>query len=137
MGEVFRARQLSRSRPVAIKMISANNAVGDKAGDYFRREIEVLRDLLMPGGQCHPSIVAFYEIYEVDSQFQLIMEYVDGKNALDWTQGARKALADRQCRPDRPSPSLCARIRSFERIRAPRRQALQPAGLWARCTGRA
>jgi eukaryotic-like serine/threonine-protein kinase len=84
MGEVFRARQLSRGRPVAIKMISANNAVGEKAGDYFRREIEVLRDLLMPGGQCHPSIVAFYEIYEVDSQIQLVMEYVDGKNALDW-----------------------------------------------------
>jgi eukaryotic-like serine/threonine-protein kinase len=92
MGEVFRARQLSRSRPVAIKMISANNAVGDKAGHYFRREIEVLRDLLMPGGQCHPSIVAFYEIYEVDSQFQLIMEYVDGKNALDWTKELGKPL---------------------------------------------
>ena len=41
----------------------------------------------MPGGQCHPSIVAFYEIYEVDSQFQLVMEYVDGKNALDWIKG--------------------------------------------------
>ncbi len=67
MGEVFRARQLSRGRPVAIKMISANNALGEKASGYFRREIEVLRDLLMPGGQCHPSIVAFYEIYEVES----------------------------------------------------------------------
>ena len=92
MGEVFRARQLSRNRPVAIKMISANNAVGDKASDYFRREIEVLRDLLMPSGQCHPSIVAFYEIYEIDSQFQLVMEYVDGKNALDWIKGLEKPL---------------------------------------------
>ena len=92
MGEVFRARQLSRGRPVAIKMISANNAVGDKASDYFRREIEVLRDLLMPGGQSHHSIVAFYEIYEVDSQFQLVMEYVDGKTALDWIKGLEKPL---------------------------------------------
>ena len=63
MGEVFRARQLSKKRPVAIKMISANSTIGDKASGYFRREIEVLRDLLMPSGQCHPSIVAFYEIY--------------------------------------------------------------------------
>jgi serine/threonine-protein kinase len=86
MGEVFRARQLSRNRPVAIKMISANSALGEKATRYFRREIEVLRDLLKPGGWCHPGIVAFYEIYEVDSQFQLVMEYVDGKNALDWTK---------------------------------------------------
>jgi serine/threonine-protein kinase len=84
MGEVFRARQLSRGRPVAIKMMSANCAAGDKASGYFRREIEVLRDLLMPGGQCHPSIVAFYELYRIDSQFQLVMEYVDGKNALEW-----------------------------------------------------
>jgi hypothetical protein len=89
MGEVFRARQLSRNRPVAIKMMSANSTVGEKANGYFRREIEVLRDLLMTGGQSHPSIVAFYEIYEIDSQFQLVMEYVDGKNALEWTRALK------------------------------------------------
>jgi serine/threonine-protein kinase len=92
MGEVFRARQLSRNRPVAIKMISGNSALGEKASRYFRREIEVLRDLLKPGGWCHPGIVAFYEIYEVDSQFQLVMEYVDGRNALDWIKGFDRAL---------------------------------------------
>jgi serine/threonine-protein kinase len=89
MGEVFRARQLSKNRPVAIKMMSANSTAGEKANGYFQREIEVLRDLLMPGGQCHPSIVAFYEIYEIDSQFQLVMEYVDGKNALEWTRALK------------------------------------------------
>jgi eukaryotic-like serine/threonine-protein kinase len=92
MGEVFRARQLSRNRPVAIKMISANSAVGEKANGYFRREIEVLRDLLMPSGQIHPSIVAFYELYEIDTQYQLVMEYVDGKNALDWTRALGRPL---------------------------------------------
>ena len=46
----------------------------------------------MPSGQCHPSIVAFYEIFEVDSQFQLVMEYVDGKNALEWVKGLDKPL---------------------------------------------
>ena len=92
MGEVFRARQLSRGRPIAIKMISAHTAVGNKASLYFRREIEVLRDLLMPSGRCHPSIVAFYEIFEIDSQIQLVMEYVDGKNALEWIKGIEKPL---------------------------------------------
>jgi serine/threonine-protein kinase len=86
MGEVFRARQLSKNRPVAIKMMSANNVTGEKANGYFRREIEVLRDLLMPGGQSHPSIVAFYELFEIDEQFQLVMEYVDGRNALEWAK---------------------------------------------------
>ncbi len=46
----------------------------------------------MPSGQCHPSIVAFYEIFEIDSQIQLVMEYVDGKNALEWIKGLEKPL---------------------------------------------
>ena len=35
MGEVFRAWQLSKNRRVAIKMISSNSSMGDKARDYF------------------------------------------------------------------------------------------------------
>jgi hypothetical protein len=93
MGEVYRARQLSKNRPVAIKMMSANCTIGEKANGYFQREIEVLRDLLMPGGQGHPSIVAFYEIYEIEGQFQLVMEYVDGKNALEWTKALKGPLS--------------------------------------------
>jgi serine/threonine-protein kinase len=92
MGEVFRARQLSQNRPVAIKMISSSSQLGDKARGYFRREIEVLRDLLMPGGKSHPTIVAFYELLEIDVQFQLVMEYVDGKNALEWIKGLGQPL---------------------------------------------
>ena len=33
--------------------------------------MEVLKNLLMPTGQCHPNIVAFYDIFEIDGQFQL------------------------------------------------------------------
>jgi eukaryotic-like serine/threonine-protein kinase len=92
MGEVFRARQLSRNRPVAIKMMSSHSQMGTKASTYFKREIKVLRDLLMPGGKGHHSIVAFYELFEIDSQFQLVMEYVDGKNALDWLKDLNRPL---------------------------------------------
>src|ERR1035437_2080797 len=52
----------------------------------------VLRDLLMPGGQCHPNVVAFYDIFEIDGQFQLVMEYVPGKNALEWVTGLSSPL---------------------------------------------
>jgi serine/threonine-protein kinase len=93
MGEVFRARQLSKARPVAIKMLSSNSAVGEKANGYFRREIVVLRDLLMADGQCHPSIVAFYDLFEIDSQYHLVMEYVDGKNALEWIRALKEPLS--------------------------------------------
>ncbi len=97
MGEVFRARQISKNRRVAIKMISPSNSAAEKVRHYFRREMGVLRDLLMPGGNGHPNIVSFYDIFEVDGQFQLIMEYVDGKDALDWIRGL-----------DRPLPSASA-----------------------------
>lgn len=87
MGEVFLARELTTNRPVAIKMMVSTGAASEKAKEYFRREMTVLRDLLMPGGQCHPNVVAFYDIYDIDGQFQLVMEYVPGKNALEWVAG--------------------------------------------------
>ena len=52
MGQVYRARQISRNRRVAIKMMIANSTAGEKAMNYFHREIHALRDMLMPGGKC-------------------------------------------------------------------------------------
>jgi len=86
MGEVYLARQLSTNRPVAIKLMASTGGSDEKAKEYFRREMAVLKDLLMADGQCHPNVVAFYEIFEVDGQFQLVMEYVPGRNALEWVR---------------------------------------------------
>jgi eukaryotic-like serine/threonine-protein kinase len=92
MGTVYRARQISRNRRVAIKMMIANSTAGEKALNYFHREIQALRDMLMPGGRCHPSIVEFYELFQIEGHFQLVMEYVDGKNALDWARALRQPM---------------------------------------------
>lgn len=92
MGEVYRARQLSQNRPVAIKMMLPNSSAGDNAVKYFRREIQALRDLLMPGGKGHRNIVEFYDLFEREGRIQLVMEYVDGKNALQWTRGLGRPL---------------------------------------------
>jgi hypothetical protein len=92
MGEVYRAWQISRSRRVAVKMMLANSTAGDKALSYFHREIRALRDMLMPGGKCHPNIVEFYDLFHVEGHFQLAMEYVDGKNALEWTRALMQPL---------------------------------------------
>jgi len=92
MGEVFLARELTTNRPVAIKMMVSTGPASAKAREYFRREMTVLRDLLMPGGQCHPNVVAFYDIFEIENQFQLVMEYVPGKNALDWVRSLNRPL---------------------------------------------
>ncbi|GAC1472272.1 MAG: hypothetical protein NVSMB9_19330 [Isosphaeraceae bacterium] len=92
MGEVFLARQLSSNRPVAIKMMIPTGAASEKAREYFHREMVVLKDLLMPSGQCHPNVVAFYDIFEIEGQFQLVMEYVPGKNALEWVRALGRPL---------------------------------------------
>lgn len=81
MGEVYRARRMEDNRPVAIKMMSQAIATSDRARIYFKRELTVLRNLR------HPHIVAFYDTVEVDGQFQLIMEHVDGKGARQWVEG--------------------------------------------------
>jgi eukaryotic-like serine/threonine-protein kinase len=80
MGEVFMGRHLPSNRPVAIKMMIPTVAASDRAKAYFRRELEVLKNLR------HPNIVAFHGMVELDGQFQLIMEYVDGKNAREWVE---------------------------------------------------
>ena len=92
MGEVYLAYQISTNRPVAVKMMVPTGAASQKAKEYFRREMIVLKDLLMPTGQCHSNIVAFYDIFEIDGQFQLVMEYVPGKNAT--TDAGSTAMTD-------------------------------------------
>jgi serine/threonine-protein kinase len=92
MGEVYLARQLSTNRAVAIKMLAPTSAASERAKDYFRREMQVLKDLLMPNGKCHRNIVTFYDIFEVEGQFQLVMEYVAGKNALEYVASLSTSL---------------------------------------------
>ncbi len=92
MGQVFRATQISANRRVALKMMMAGGVPDGKAFDYFQREIMVLRDLLTPAGKGHPGIVEFYDLFQADGRYQLIMEYVDGKNALDWVRGHASAI---------------------------------------------
>ncbi len=83
MGEVYLARRESDRQAVAIKTMIPAVAAGEKAKLYFRRELEILRNLR------HPNIVQFDDMVEHDGQFQLIMEYVDGPNATEWVESLR------------------------------------------------
>ena len=78
MGVVYRARELATGRAVAVKMMIPAAAAGQDAKLRFRREMDVMKDLK------HSNIVEFYEMREDDGQFQMIMEYVPGKNAREW-----------------------------------------------------
>src|SRR5262249_12212492 len=72
MGAVYFARQLSRDRDVALKVLFQHLA--GKAGfvGRFEREARVL------AGLRHPNIVCLYERGEADGFHYLAMEHIDG-----------------------------------------------------------
>ncbi len=72
MGVVYRARQISLNRPVAIKMILSGNLAGEEDVKRFYVEAEAA------AGLEHPNIVPIYEIGQVDGQHFFSMGYVDG-----------------------------------------------------------
>jgi serine/threonine protein kinase/Tfp pilus assembly protein PilF len=76
MGVVWRARQRSTGRIVALKTIRADLLGLAKARQRFRREIEAVSKLH------HPGICTVYEAGEVDGIPFVAMRYVEGSSLL-------------------------------------------------------
>ena len=72
MGVVYRARQLSLNRTVAVKTILAGRMSDTEAVRRFRDEAEAL------AGLRHPHIVTIHEITEVAGHHLFSMEFVSG-----------------------------------------------------------
>lgn len=73
MGIVYKARQITLDRPVAIKILRPSAAAHPIFAERFRIEALAMARLM------HPSIVAVFDSGETaDGQLYLVMEYVNG-----------------------------------------------------------
>ena len=74
MGLVYKARQLSLDRLVALKILPVDRSEARNFAERFTQEARALARLN------HPNIVAVYDFGQADGLYYLLMEYVDGLN---------------------------------------------------------
>jgi serine/threonine protein kinase len=91
MGAVYKAKQTSLDRFVALKILPAEAAEDPAFGERFQREARALAQL------SHPNIVGVHDFGQAGAYAYLVMEFVDGANLRQLQRGGhlspREALA--------------------------------------------
>ena len=74
MGEVFRAEDLTLGQSVALKFLPAEMAESEEHLERFLGEVRVARQV------SHPNICRVHDVGQVEGQYFISMEYVDGED---------------------------------------------------------
>ena len=77
MGVVYKARQKSLNRWVAIKILAPEREGDEKFAERFTREAQTLAKLN------HSNIVTVHDYGETDGLYFIVMEFIDGVNIRD------------------------------------------------------
>jgi len=81
MGVVFKARQISTHRIVAVKLLPGGIHATEEIRRRFQQELSAVARLQ------HPNIVPTFELSECDGQLLCVMEYVPGQDLARLTRG--------------------------------------------------
>jgi tRNA A-37 threonylcarbamoyl transferase component Bud32 len=83
MGVVYKARQKSLNRLVALKLLAPERVTDAKFAERFTREAHALAALN------HPHIVTVYDFGQAGGYYFLLMEFVDGVNLRQLLQAKK------------------------------------------------
>jgi predicted Ser/Thr protein kinase len=77
MGVVYKARQKSLDRWVAIKILHQGQGADERFAARFEKEARTL------GKMSHPNIVTVFDHGEAEGLYHIVMEFIDGVNVRD------------------------------------------------------